>query len=62
MTIDFQNATVAGGGAAANPGGGGGLGNRVNAVMLATVLPAMEAAVRELLSAEGLGRRFNALT
>ena len=40
-------------------GGGGGLGNTVNAAMLATVIPAMEAAVKQHLTAQGIGSQIN---
>ena len=39
--------------------GGGGLGNRVNAAMLATVVPAMEAALKQHLTSMGIGSQIN---
>ena len=38
---------------------GGGLGTRVNVMMLATVLPVMEAAVKEFLTSQGIGSQIN---
>ena len=50
-------------GAGASPlesvGGGGGLGNRVNATVLATVLRSQEAAMKQLLTAMGIGSQIN---
>ena len=42
---------------------GGGLGNnRVDAAMISTVLQSQEAAIRQLLSSQGLGRNINLVT
>ena len=40
-------------------GGGGGLGNRVNAVVLATVLKSQEAAIKQHLTSLGIGSQVN---
>lgn len=40
-------------------GGGGGLGNRVNAVVMSTVLSSEEAAIKQYLTALGIGRQIN---
>ncbi len=42
-------------------GGGGGLGNRVNAVVLSTVLASQEAAIKQLLTSLGIGRQINVM-
>lgn len=42
-----------------NMGGGGGLGNRVNAVVLTTVLRSQEAAMKQLLTSLGIGSQIN---
>lgn len=44
---------------AQNLGGGGGLGNRVNAEVLATVLQAQSAAMKQLLTSLGIGSQLN---
>ena len=40
-------------------GAGGGLGNRVNAVVLSTVLKSQEAAIKQLLTSLGIGSQVN---
>ncbi len=40
-------------------GGGGGLGNRVNAVVMSTVLASQEVAIKQLLTSLGIGRQIN---
>lgn len=40
-------------------GGGGGLGNRVNAVVMSTVLAADEAALKQYLTSKGIGSQIN---
>lgn len=42
-------------------GGGGGLGNRVNAIVLSTVLASQEAAMKQMLNSLGIGSQINAL-
>ena len=40
-------------------GAGGGLGNRVNAIVLSTVLKSQEAAMKQLLTSLGIGSQVN---
>ena len=61
MTNDPVNLTSAGI-PSGSLGGNGGLGNnRVNAVVLATVLNSQEAAMKQLLTSLGIGSQINAL-
>ena len=43
-------------------GGGGGLGNRVNAQVLSTVLSSQEAAIKQMLTSLGIGSQINVTT
>ena len=62
MTDDPINATSAGASMSGFAGGAGGLGNnRVNAVVLSTVLNSQEAAMKQMLTSLGIGRQINAL-
>jgi hypothetical protein len=62
MTNDPINLTSAGLSGAGVAMGGGLGNNRVDAVMISTVLASQEAAIRQLLGSLGFGRNVNVVT